>query len=170
MFDAFLESFAYVLPALVTGAVAYYMFKEWIYNLKEEKKVEALVNKKKETLPIKLQAYERLLLFCERIEPIQLLKRVKPISTFTDDYISLLTQTIQQEYEHNLVQQLYVSDECWTAITSAKQSIIIKLTMLQKEATSVENFQNLVLSYFEKNESPTKVAVVFIKNDVKKLL
>ena len=60
-----------------------------------------------ESLPIRLQAYERLTLFLERISPLQLLIRVKPTTEDKKAYVDLLSATIEQEFEHNLTQQVY---------------------------------------------------------------
>ena len=90
MEDKILESIAYILPAAVTGFVAYYMFNGFIHQQNSEKKLELMALKKKESLPIKLQAYERMLLFCERINPAKMLVRIKPISDNTNDYLQLI--------------------------------------------------------------------------------
>ena len=91
MEDKFLESIAYILPAAVTGFVAYYMFNSYIKSQNSERKLEILAAKRKDSLPIKLQAYERLLLFCERINPVKMLIRIQPLSTNTNEYLQLLT-------------------------------------------------------------------------------
>ena len=86
MEDKIIEGFAYALPALVTGFVAYLVLSKFIDQDNNEKKFEALVEKKRESLPLKLQAYERLLLFCERINPSKLLMRIQPIGDNTEAY------------------------------------------------------------------------------------
>ena len=126
MEDKFLESIAYILPAAVTGFVAYYMFNSYIKSQNSERKLEILAAKRKDSLPIKLQAYERLLLFCERINPVKMLLRIQPLSTETNEYLQLLIANIEQEFEHNLVQQIYISDDSWTAIYAAKSAVINK--------------------------------------------
>ncbi len=90
MEDKILESIAYILPATVTGFVAYFMFNGFIKHTNSEKKLELLAERKKESLPIKLQAYERMILFCERINPIKMLLRIKLLSESTQDYLQLL--------------------------------------------------------------------------------
>jgi predicted RNA-binding protein YlxR (DUF448 family) len=170
MEDKILESIAYMLPALVTGAVAYYMFNGFLYAKNSEKKLEILAQKKKETLPIKLQAYERMLLFCERINPVKMLVRIKPISENTNDYLQLVIANIEQEFEHNLVQQIYISNDCWTAILATKANIINKLKKATENASSAKEFrENLLIDYASLN-SPTETAITFIKSDVRKLL
>lgn len=170
MEDKLLESIAYILPAAVTGFVAYYMFNGFISQQNSEKKLELLAEKKKEALPIKLQSYERMLLFCERINPVKIVVRIKPISDKADDYLQLLLSNIEQEFEHNLVQQIYISDKTWTAILGAKNATINKLKQVAETSNSANDLrQNLLIDY-SKTLPPTDIAIDFIKSEVKKLL
>ena len=129
-----------------------------------------LIQKKKESLPIKLQAYERMLLFCERINPTKLLIRVTPIGNKTEDYLQLLISSIEQEFEHNLVQQLYISENSWKAVLTSKLAIIAKLRKVAETAETSKDFRENVLIDYSKEENPTEMVVTFLKQDVKKLL
>lgn len=170
MEETILQGIAYALPALVTGGVAYMILSRFTEHNNDERKFEALLAKKKESLPVKLQAYERLLLFCERINPSKLLLRVKPIGEDTKSYLHLLISNIEQEFEHNLVQQLYISEDSWTAIVGAKLAIINKLYQVADNSKNSDEFKEKVLKEFSKTESPTEIAISIIKQDVKKLL
>ncbi|WP_439128268.1 hypothetical protein [Polaribacter sp.] len=170
MEDKILESFAYILPAAVTGFVAYYMFNGFINNKISEKKLDLLAQQKKESLPIKLQAYERLMLFCERINPVKMLMRIPPISKDTNDYLDLLIANINQEFEHNLVQQIYISDETWTAIYAAKNAVTNKLKQVAENSSSANDLRENVLIDYSKSTPPTETAIDFIKSEVKKIL
>jgi hypothetical protein len=170
MEDKLLESIAYILPAVVTGLVAYYMFNGFIKQQDSEKKLELLSERKKDTLPIKLQAYERMLLFCERINPVKMLVRIKPLSENTHDYLQLLIANVEQEFEHNFVQQIYVSDDSWTAILATKNGIINKIKQISETSNSANDLRENVIIYYAKTLPPTDTAISFIKNEVKKLL
>ena len=170
MEDKIIESIAYILPAAVTGFVAYYMFNRFISNYNAERKLAVLSDKKKEALPIKLQAYERMLLFCERINPVKIVVRIKPISEDTNDYLQLLIANIEQEFEHNLVQQIYISDASWTAILATKNSVIQKLKQNATASNSAADLRESVIKFYSKSLPPTDTAIAFIKNEVKKLL
>ena len=87
MLDSIFESFQYVLPAIIVGIVSYFMFKELLFRQNEQQKLQALQSKKKESLPIQLQAYERLLLFSERVDPNNLINRVKSTSKDPNGYL-----------------------------------------------------------------------------------
>jgi hypothetical protein len=165
-----LESIGYILPATVTGIVAYYMFNGFLKYQNSEKQLELLAQKKKDSLPIKLQAYERMLLFCERINPVKMLLRIKPISDQTDDYLQLLIANIEQEFEHNLVQQIYLSNDTWLAVVAAKNAIINKLKQVAETSNSANSLRENVLIDYSKIVPPTETAIAFIKNEVRKLL
>ena len=105
MEESILQGIGYAIPALVTGAVAYFVMSGLRNQETNEKKLDLLAQKKKESLHIRLQAYERILLFCERINPVKMLVRIKPIGDSSDAYLQLLLASIEQEFQHNMVQQ-----------------------------------------------------------------
>ena len=170
MKDKILESIAYVLPSAVTAFVAYYMFNGFINNKNTENKLELLAQKNKEALPIKLQAYERLMLLCDRINPVKILVRIPPISSNTNDYLQLLIANIEQEFEHNFVQQIYISNDSWIAIVAAKNAIIQKLKQVAENSKIANELRENVLIDYSKTLPPTETAIAIIKNEVKKLL
>jgi hypothetical protein len=162
------EVFLYAVPALITGLIAYYFFKEHTKN--EDGRRRFLLHKDMQmnTLPIRLQAYERLALFLERITPTKLLVRVSPTSSNKEDYESLLIQNIDQEYQHNLSQQIYVSDECWNIIKAAKNATIqlIRKAGLLERTTSADKLREVVLTEMMEKRAPSDAALSFIKQEV----
>jgi hypothetical protein len=170
MEDKLTESIAYTLPAVVLALVVWYVLKSFLAQQTQEKKYAILAEKKKESLPVQLQAYERMLLFCERINPIKMLVRIKPISNNVNDYLQLLINNIEQEFEHNLVQQLYVSKETWMAIIAAKTAVTNKLKQVAETSNSANDLRENVLIDYSKILPPTATAIDFIKSEVKQLL
>jgi hypothetical protein len=77
----------------------------------------------KKSIPMKLQAYERLLLFCERISVPNLIFRLRTQNMRSDELMHAMMIAIQHEYEHNLTQQLYVSDPLWQIVSLAKNEV-----------------------------------------------
>jgi len=170
MEDKIIEGFAYALPALVCGGVAYFMFSAFLKQDSNEMKFNALINKKRESLPMKLQAYERLVLFCERINPSKLLLRINPIGTDANSYLHLLIGNIEQEFEHNLVQQIYVSEDSWKAVVGSKLSIINKFREVAEQSETAKELRENLLIDYSKNESPTEVAIAILKKSAKRLI
>ena len=170
--DKILELLMYCLPAAITGAVAYNAFRQHIKNDEGKRRFELMRQNQKAALPLRLQAYERMALFMERIEPSKLLIRVAPISTDKVDYANYLAAQIEQEYEHNLSQQIYMSDECWGVITTAKNSTIqiLRKTALLEKIKDADELRQTVLQDSFDNPAPSVTALSFIKREVKEFL
>jgi hypothetical protein len=170
--DKILELAFYTLPALITGGVAYYLFQSYFNDQQNTRRWLVQKENQKQSLPLRLQAYERLALFLERINAAKLLIRVAPLSDDKNDYERLLIQHIEQEYEHNLTQQVYVSDECWTIIITAKNTIIqnIMQTNLSEKVDSAQKLRETILNDLLDSQSPSTIALSFLKNEVKNVL
>ena len=166
--DKIFEVFLYAVPALITGMIAYYFFKEHTKN--EDGRRRFLLHKDLQinSLPLRLQAYERMVLFLERISPSKLLVRVNPTGSDENAYESLLVATIEQEFEHNLSQQIYISEECWNIIVAAKNAtiqLIRKAGLLEKTGTA-DKLREVILTEMMEKRAPSDAAISFIKDEV----
>ena len=171
MGEQILGLMVYCIPALVTGVIAFLFFREHTDNENNRRNFILKESIQKESLPIRLHAYERLTLFLERISPQNLLKRVSPISQEVEDYKSLLIQTVEQEYEHNLSQQIYVSDPCWRIISAAKNSTIQTIVSFKnKDVSTANDIRPLLLDILLNNEVTAEMALNFLNEEVSILL
>ena len=163
-----IELIAFTLPAVVTGLVAYYYFKLHTENLENERLFFLKKENQKDALPLRIQAYERLALFLERINPTKLLIRLTPISNDKDLYENYLIQNIEQEFEHNITQQIYVSDECWTLITTAKNTVIqnIRKSNMSEKIDSAQKLRESILGDLLEKQPPTALAINYLKTEV----
>ena len=170
--DKILELLFYTLPALITGFVAYSFFQTFAQN--EERRRRFLLGREnqKHALPLRLQAYERMTLFMERIDPVKLLIRITPISENKNDYEHYVIAQIEQEFEHNLSQQIYMSDECWTIITTAKNATIqmIRKANMSEKVDSADKMREAILNDLFDKPTPSSAALAYIKNEVKDFL
>lgn len=123
-----------LLPAFIVLYGMFLVVQSFINKQLTEQKLRNNGRHSEHTLPLRLQAYERLILFLERITPNQLLVRVQPRSTQVSDFLPLLLSEIREEYNHNLAQQLYVSHENWVKLTKAKDNMV---ALIQQAATEV---------------------------------
>ncbi len=169
--ERIIDLFLFAIPTLITGFIAYYFFKEHTKN--EDGRRRFLLHKDMQvnSLPIRLQAYERMALFLERISPSKLLVRMSPTSSNKDDYESLLIVSIEQEFEHNLSQQIYISDDCWSIISAAKNAtiqLIRKASLLEKTDTA-NKLREVILTEMMENRAPSNAALSYIKKEVSEL-
>ena len=164
----FIEILAYTLPSIIVGLVAYYFFEAQRKN--EESRRRYLIHKEaqKNAMPLRLQAYERLVLFLERINPSKLLVRIAPQSSNKHDYEEYVIAQIEQEYEHNLTQQIYISAESWDIITTAKNATIqmIRKTNMSEKVDTANKLREVILTDLFDTQSPSSIAVAYLKNEV----
>ena len=166
-----IEILAYTLPSLITGGVAYYLFNLYFKEQQNTRRWLLQKDAQKDALPLRLQAYERMTLFLERISLTKLLVRISPISNDNMDYGNLIVENIEQEFEHNLTQQIYMSDECWSIITTAKNATIqmIRKTIVTEEIKDADALRNVLLNDLLDKQSPSNAALAYIKNEVSQM-
>lgn len=166
-----IELISYTLPTLIMAFIAYSFFELYTKNENEKRKYLLQKDTKPDTLALRLQAYERMTLFLERINPSQLLVRISPISTNKNDYQNFIIAQIEQEFEHNITQQIYLSDECWSVIMTAKNATIqmILLATNNEKISDANQLRELILKELFDKPSPSGTALAFIKDEVAQL-
>ncbi|WP_196892739.1 DUF7935 family protein [Aureivirga marina] len=167
-----IDIIGYTVPAIITAGTSYYFLTNFLKNEQKRRRFELMKEGQKTSLPLKLQAYERMTLFLERISPNKIVMRIQPISDKKEDYLNLLVQNIEQEFEHNLTQQIYVSKECWNAILTTKNATIhlLKKATANTEVKTAQQLREEVLKLMIEGESPTATGLSFIKNEVSMML
>ena len=170
--DRIIELLSYTIPSAITGLVAYYFFVNHTKNEERKLKLALLKENQKQALPIKLQAYERMTLFIERINPVNLLIRVTSINNDKKAYTVSIIESIEQEFEHNLAQQIYISNECWNVIVASKNTTIqlISKTSKLETVTNAQDLREAILRKMIEVSPPSKTALAFIKNEVKNII
>ncbi|NHM01400.1 DUF7935 family protein [Flavobacterium difficile] len=166
-----LEIATYTIPSIITGGVAFGLLHKFFKNEEYKRKFELLRENQHQSLPIKLQAYERIVLFLERINPINLMMRVEPNDLDATNYATFLIHNIQTEYEHNIAQQIYITQDSWEIVMKAKNSIItqIRQTSINGEVKTGNELRTFLLTELTQTESASAVAISFIKEELKRV-
>ncbi|WP_140485894.1 hypothetical protein [Flavobacterium sp. GSA192] len=166
-----IEIIAYTIPSVITGGVAYFLFNSHFKDQQNTRRWLLQKDNQKTALPLRLQAYERMTLLMERINPSQLMVRINPVSTDKNDYANYVIAHIEQEFEHNIAQQIYLSDKCWTVILTAKNAIVqmIRSVTKNEKITNADELRTAIISELLEKTSPTNTALAFIKNEVAEL-
>jgi hypothetical protein len=169
-----LDILKYTIPSLITFLTAYGVLKLFVDSERKQKELELRAVHYKDALPLRLQAYERLTLFLERITPTNMISRVnKPGMSARDVQLSLISN-IRLEFEHNLSQQIYISSPAWMMIVQVKEEIIAIVNKaasdLAENATG-KDLSRAIIEYFINNEQvmPTQKALDTLKSEAKKL-
>ncbi|MDO4727630.1 MAG: hypothetical protein Q4B43_01365 [Bacteroidota bacterium] len=170
--DLILQIVAYTIPSVVTGGVAYFFYNNHIKNEENRRRFLLQKENQKYAIPLRLQAYERMTLFLERIEPSKLLIRVAPQSDSKVEYENLLILQIEQEFEHNLSQQIYLSDESWNIINTAKNTLIqtIRKTNLDDSINNGDKLREVILTNLLDKPSPCTLALAYLRKEVSHFL
>ncbi|MDO9275708.1 MAG: hypothetical protein Q7T92_09195 [Lutibacter sp.] len=168
----FMELLSFTVPSIVTGAVAYYFFLVHTNNEERKLRLSLLRENQKQSLPIRLQAYERMALFLERINPSKLVLRITSVNNDINAYSQSLINTIEQEFEHNLAQQIYISDQCWSVIMTAKNATIyvIKKTAEEENVSNAQELREAIIKRILTDAAPSSSALTFIKEEVRNFI
>ena len=168
--DIFLDTFRTVFPSILILIVVYLMMSNFLDNEDKRRKSERIRASQRQSLPIRMQAYERLALFLERISPNSLLLRVKAGKLTNQEYLMLLQQNIRNEFEHNLSQQIYVSDKMWEMVVASKStmtSIVNTVSAdLSPEASGADLSKAILKACMKMENLPSKSALSYLRQEV----
>ena len=118
------------LPAIVVAVTVYFMMKQYFDNQQKIESLNFRKNMSSTTIPLRLGAYERLSLFCERISIPALIMRVRAEETTSAHLRMALMVAVQQEFEHNITQQVYVSDNLWKIVKIARDDVMNTINLV----------------------------------------
>lgn len=174
--EELLEIAKYTIPSIVVGAVAYLMMKQFLDNQvpKSTPAPQPRPPQKNESLAtVRMQAYERLTLFLERIDPNSLIVRVHRPGMTAKQLQAELLMNVRNEFEHNSTQQLYVSSEVWEKITASKDAVIQVVNLASQKMTDESSGLDLSGVLIEiigrSGVHPTKDALEAVKAEARKL-
>ena len=125
------------------------------------------------TLPLRLQAYERMCLFLERISPSNLLLRLVPSAMTALELQQVLLNDIREEYNHNVAQQMYMSSNAWDQITNAMNEVVADINNASAEVSPEASPSDLAKKIFaqviQKEIQPVSHAIKVLKEEIREL-
>ena len=158
---------AIIIPSAVVFLAVYFTFKQYHQHEMRTQLLDSKKVKDQITLPMKLQAFERLLLLCERIDLAELVLRLKTPGTTAKELQSAMLIAIQQEFEHNLTQQLYVSAELWQVLLAAKSKTMDLIMMAGNDLNGNATSDDFAIKLFESLSSESNLPSLIGKKAVK---
>ncbi|MBC8320152.1 MAG: hypothetical protein H8E34_05460 [Bacteroidetes bacterium] len=183
--DYFINLLIVIIPSLAIVVVVYIMMREFTkQNLKQldylcneqqlfkmKLDIDRKTNGQKISIPLKFQAYERMALFLERINPPNLVTRVITPNVRFSTLHSLLLSTIRNEYEHNMSQQLYIVDSAWDLVRAAKEEVVRLVNSAAAKYSSDEDSgkfaQEIITNGFNTKVNPIEKALKALKEDIR---
>jgi hypothetical protein len=166
-----LEILKYILPSLVVFATTVYLVGKYFQGEEKKRQQQIFLNNQNMITPLRLQAYERTILFLERITPENLIMRVNKQGMTCQQLQRELIQTIRSEFEHNLSQQIYISNGAWEMLKIARGRTIqlinsIAEKVADKESSAINLSKAILEAMVDEEKTPTSDAIAFIKKEI----
>jgi len=171
--EVFFDILKITLPSLLMLILVYFIVGGFFRSSEKREKLKVIRGNQKLITPIRLQAYERLVLLLERISPESLVMRADYPAKTCKQLHSELLQTIRAEFEHNLSQQLYVSVEAWNSVRSAKNYSVALINNaikgMEDEAPAIELSRRILDMSVELGQPVIEKAINDMKREIQQI-
>jgi hypothetical protein len=168
--DALIDFTKIVIPASVVLYAVFLTVRSFIAKEIELKKLEVRAKSIEAILPARLQAYERITLFLERISPQNLLIRLSDPAYSAREFQKLLLDEIRNEYNHNVSQQVYMSEAVWNMVKNAKEDLLLLINDASSKMTvdskSIDLSRKIFEITLEKKVDPLGHAISEVKKEI----
>lgn len=137
-----MTSFSGYLPyafALIIAIPFLVLLRQFVYTYINLKNQEIKLLSVKSNSENKTHSYERMTLFLERMKPSNLIQRFDK-GLAVHEFIFLTEKSINEEFEYNSSQQLYLTKNSWQNIVDSKNAVI---DLLHKTYESLNNNPDL---------------------------
>jgi len=162
------------IPSLMVFLASFFAMRGMIRNDQDKRRQELILQNSRTITPIRLQAYERIVLFLERISIESLVVRTNSPGMTAAQLHGALLNNIRSEFEHNLSQQIYMTQQSWEVVKNARSNTIkIINTVVEKtpeNATSLDLSRKLLEQLMEIEKEPTRTAIEYIKNELNRIM
>lgn len=169
-----IEVLKYCIPALIVLLATWIVMHKLFNNEQQKREWELKRASQKEISPIRLRAYERLALMLERTQPEHMLMELEVATMTVQQVQQRLLQTIRLEFDHNMSQQIYVSESVWEQIMAARGQMMAFVTamavQLPPESTSLDYAKVLLTAYSTNGETANEKALRALKEEAAKLI
>jgi hypothetical protein len=160
------------LPATLVLYAVYLTVTAFLKKSFVEKQAEQRLRQVEIALPTRLQAYERMCLFLERITPNNLLMRLNGTATAAAEFQQILLRDVREEFNHNLSQQVYLSADAWERIRAAQQEVMMLINQAAAEvpldAAPLDLSKKIFEKIIQENRNPTADALRFVKEEIQR--
>jgi len=168
--DYLLDTVKLIIAGLAVFLIAWYLVKDYLDKSYNKELLDLKRSAQAQTFPLKLQAHERMVIFLERLNPANMLVRLHVADTTVRELHHLVLSDIRAEYQHNVTQQLYVTNEAWLLLKQLKEDTIDLINNaakgLPQDAPSVELSKVVLTHLAGLEENPYEVAINRIKGEL----
>lgn len=173
--ETLLEIAKYTIPAIVVLIACSVIVRRFLLSELKIKQIEMLRENQGPAVRLRLQAYERLALFLERIHPRNLGLRVYQSGMSVAELQATLIFNIRTEFEHNLSQQIYVTQNVWNTVRGVKEQELNMINSIASQLNPEDSGKELhkkIVDYVMSidGELPIDVTLQMINDEAKTIL
>lgn len=169
-FEVFIEIVKFIVPSLVVFGITYAMLSKFMDDDYRAKLMELKKENSNTLIPLKLQAYERLTIYLDRISPDTLVLRMADPQMNATQFKHLLIKTINDEFTHNVSQQIYVSSQAWKIVKAVREQVILAVENSYKDMKETSKSTDLGKAILQdmmvRKDNPCYVAIEFLKKEI----
>ena len=171
--DIVIDILQIIIPPSIVGIVVYFVLKKMLEENEKRRIWEYRKENQKVITPLRLQAYERITIFLERISIPSLIVRLNTNRMTAGQLHRDMIKAVNAEFEHNLSQQIYVSADAWIVVKNAKENTLKFINLVAKRVDPKEPSMKLIKALtdavMESQSTASEVALDFIKKEVRRL-
>jgi signal transduction histidine kinase len=168
-----LDILKYTISGVGIIYIAFYMFKPYLDKSEGIQLLELKRTIANQTLPMRLQAYERVVLFIERVNPASMLLRLNGSAETAAELQAIIINEVRNEYQHNVTQQSYVSARVWAVIKRVKEDTLNVITNAVKamppDTSALELSKTILVHMSKLEDNPYDMALSLIRQDMEEL-
>lgn len=169
-----LDILKYAIAGIIVFFTAWYFIKEHLSQKLNVQLIDLKKESMRQTLPLRLQAYERVVLFLERVNPVNMLVRLHHPGMTARQLQQLVVEEIRAEYQHNISQQIYVNDNTWDIVKKVKEDTIALISnaanALPEDSSSLELSKSVLLHLANlEGENPYDLSLAIVREDIQTL-
>lgn len=170
--ESFLDILKVVLPASLVLYGMYLAIKVMVSKSLLSKELDLKQKSLEITLPVRMQAFERMTLFLERISADNLLVRLNKQGMTAGVLHYALVEEVRKEFNHNVAQQVYLNKDLWSMVVTAKEDLVTKINAtfeeIDAEATSIEYAKKLLELTMATDIDSIELALTSLKEEMSK--
>ncbi|MDN5283744.1 MAG: hypothetical protein JWR38_18 [Mucilaginibacter sp.] len=168
-----LDILKYTVAGIGIVWVALYLFKPYLDRAEHIQLLELKRTISNQTLPLRLQAYERVVLFIERVSPANMLVRLNATSLSAAELQMLVITEIRNEFQHNITQQIYVSARVWNMVKRVKDDTLSLVNnavkALPADASGMELSKTILVHLSKLEQDPYEIATGLVRQDMEEI-
>ena len=169
-----MEILKYCLPALIVLLATWLVLFKMLREERDKREFELRKSTHKEALPIRLRGYERLAILLERTTPEHMLRDMDIANLTVQQLQILLMKTVRLEFDHNLSQQVYVSDSVWEAVMLVEEEMISFIAAGAKnfapDSPALPYAQQLITVYGTNGQTPNQLAQIKLREEARSIM